>query len=84
MTGKKEITFKELILGFALVVLSYFLIAIFNISNEDLYNWDLEMIFTEGGALNILALIIFGVWYLLVLIWIISIVYRVLKGLSQR
>ena len=79
MTVKKRIKPSEIILGVLLAGLSYFFIAVMNISNEDLYNWDLEIIFSEGGVLGITAIILYGLWWVLVPVWLIRLVYRLIK-----
>lgn len=80
---KKKVTIKEIVLGIALGFTSYILIAVFNISNEDLYNWDVALIFSEGGFANSAALIAFWFWFLMVVIWIMSIAYRLMKFLFK-
>lgn len=49
MNSNKEVSLKELILGFIVVGLFYFIVAFLNIPNEDIYNMDLNLIFTKGG-----------------------------------
>ena len=79
MSTKKEVTPKELVLGFVVIVLTYFIIAVLNISNEDIYNMDLNLIFTKGGWFNSLAFISFCLWFLLTILWLTSVVIRIIK-----
>ena len=79
MNSQNKISIREIITGVFGGFLSYLLIAVVNMSNEDLYNWELSVIFSDGGWFNILALIMLWLWVLIMTIWIISIIVRVIK-----
>ena len=76
---KKKITFQEILIGVFGGALSYLVIAVMNVSNEDLYNWDTGLIFTEGGAFNSFSVITFWVWFAVMTIWIIHIIIRLVR-----
>jgi hypothetical protein len=80
MNSNKEVTLKELILGFVVIALSYFIIAVLNISNEDIYNMDLNLIFTKGGWFNSLAFISFCLWFVITSLWLLSVVIRIIRA----
>lgn len=42
---------------------SYFLVVFINLNNEDIYNWEFETIINEGGIWNIIAFILFHLWW---------------------
>ena len=81
---KKKLTFQEILLGLFGGYLSYILIAVFNISNEDLYNWDVELILSEGGFSNGAALIAFWLWFAIVVVWLASVGFRLIKQFFKR
>ena len=75
----KSVTLKELLVGSLFGGLSYFLIAIFNISNEDVYNWDFALIFSKGGMLNSISLIALWCWYVVMAAWLIRLAVQSLR-----
>ena len=77
--SRRKISIRELIVGIIGGFLSYVLIAVLNISNEDIYNWDMNLIFSEGGILNIFALLLLWIWYLFMALWILSLLFRIIK-----
>jgi hypothetical protein len=79
MNSQNKISILEIFRGIITSCLSYLLLAFLNISNEDLYNWDVSMIFGKGGWLNILALVLLCFWILSVGIWLLSIIIRIIK-----
>lgn len=79
----KKITIKEILIAIGLFIPTYFILAIFNISNEDLYNNDIESIFNEGSLLNKVAFILFWIWLILVFLWGLSVIYRFTKQLKS-
>ena len=83
INSKKEVTLKELLLGFVVVALSYFIIAVLNISNEDIYNMDLDLIFTKGGWFNSIAFISFCLWFVITSLWLLSVIIRIVKAFMR-
>ncbi|TNE79935.1 MAG: hypothetical protein EP332_09270 [Bacteroidetes bacterium] len=64
----KTLPFQSIFLWLISALASYFLIAVLNISNEDLYNWELKRIFSEGGLFNQIAFLLMPVWLLVNLV----------------
>ena len=82
MNSRDEISFREIISGILIMLLSYFIIAFLNMSNEDIYNWDLSEIFSKGGWFNIVALILLFLWLFMIAIWILSLIIRIIRRLN--
>ena len=80
MKTEKEVSLKEILSGIFIAFSFYIIIAVINISNEDLYNWDIKVIFSEGGLWNISALLLFYVWGLATAIWLLFTIFRIIKA----
>ncbi|WP_159038553.1 hypothetical protein [Brumimicrobium mesophilum] len=79
----KKLTLKEILIAIGLLIPTYFIIAIFNISNEDLYNNDIDTIFSQGSFMNKTAYILFWIWLIIIILWGLSIINRFIKQLKS-
>lgn len=80
----KAIPFRALLLWILFAYGFYFILALLNLSNEDVYNWDLNLIFSEGGLINQIALLLIPVWLLTNLIVAISFLLKIRSVWKQQ
>jgi hypothetical protein len=80
----KKISTREIISGMLSGFLLYVIIAFLNISNEDIYNWEIKLIFSNGGVLSISALILLWLWYITFSLWLLSVIIRLIRQLLSK
>lgn len=84
MKMQNKISIRGILAGVILAILSYFIIAILNVSNEDIYGWNIKKIFQDGGAFNVIALLLFWAWFIITAIWLTVIAIRLIKNYMNR